>query len=335
MRGISFYSSSSVIDTPHCNENPPSLLGVCSSSLEPWKFSSNRKLSLETFSTRTYRWQNGKEAARLENRTKQSSPINPRSIAVEWCLNDTYLKLDCSPIVTRANTAFHSATGCLEKIEKNARRRETVARWMRNGHAATCLKSMYQQSVSGNGSADRERWLNSSRCLYANDANWKGEGSQPEVRFALSVADWFLVVVGLTNSLTITLFERGGGEFVAARHPDDSAPTPLYFPRQTSTSAFALLLRLVLLDNLAICKIASPGWSRIWRHRVLRHTYFYSTRLCQAARAGADPAGEKSIRLKSLPTIGESRGLIEFYLVFRTRWLFYLNVPCFNNPGVL
>ena len=165
------------------------------------------------------------------------------------------------------------------------------------------------------------------------DANWEGEREKPwqqAVRVKVHpVSGWLApVVVGLTNSLTITLFEGGVSLSRAA---------PTIAPRRRYISLGKHQLPLVLLDNLAICKIASPGWSRIWRHRVATH--FHSARLCQAARARRrrprfDPAGEKSIRLKSLPT-SANRADDRVLSRFPNEMTLLFEHPCFNNPSLI
>ena len=85
----------------------------------------------------TYRYQNDKRSCAIGALVSNQA----RSITVECHLsqlNDLYSKLDCFAIVT-VNSAKRVQTGpftvaptaiAVEKIEKNARRRGTVARWM-------------------------------------------------------------------------------------------------------------------------------------------------------------------------------------------------------------
>lgn len=88
--------------------------------------------------------------------------------------NNFYIQ---KPFKMYTNTAFlFTLTADIEKTEKHVKRNGgNVARWIEravlspssscisSGNAGICLKSIYHQSVNGNGSADIERWLNSSR----------------------------------------------------------------------------------------------------------------------------------------------------------------------------
>lgn len=134
-----------------------------------------------------------------------------------------------------------------------------------------------------------------------------------DLNVRLSVAGFYR----LTNSLTITIF----GELPCATAESRCSYADTFPSTNINVRIRPLTSRLP--DNPAICKIAFPGWSRIWRHTVT-HLLLFDLVMLSSAHAHIPRSlqfgrcfRQRNDRFEnSLPTSTNRTNNREFYLIF-------------------